>query len=73
MTFSGLMQNGVVVFPAPVAIPDGTPVRVEAVSVSVESGRATLEDLLQFAGIVTEWPEDMAENHDHYLHGAPKR
>ena len=73
MTFSGLMQNGVVVFSGPVAIPDGIAVRVEAESAPVESERATLEDLLQFAGIVTDWPEDMAENHDHYLHGAPKR
>ncbi len=35
--------------------------------------KQTLAD--QFAdviGTVSELPADMAENHDHYLHGAPK-
>ena len=73
MIFPGLMQNGVVVFPGPVAIPDGTTVHVEIVPTPAQSEPATMLDLLEFAGIVTDWPEDMAENHDHYIHGAPKR
>jgi len=48
------MRNGVVVFPAPVAIPEGMEVRAEAVSVEGEPERATLQNLLQFAGIVTD-------------------
>ena len=29
--------------------------------------------LSEFAGVVHELPADYASNHDHYLHGAPKR
>jgi hypothetical protein len=32
MSFEGHIENGVVVFDQPVAIPEGTPVRVEAIS-----------------------------------------
>ncbi len=27
----------------------------------------------EFAGTVADLPEDLARNHDHYLHGAPKQ
>jgi hypothetical protein len=29
--------------------------------------------LKQFAGVVQGLPSDMARNHDHYLHGRPKK
>ncbi len=29
--------------------------------------------LLEVAGTARNLPEDLAHNHDHYLHGAPKR
>ena len=29
--------------------------------------------LLEFAGTAEGLPPDLAENHDHYLHGTPKR
>ena len=31
------------------------------------------EALAEFAGVVQELPTDYASNHDHYLHGMPKR
>lgn len=31
------------------------------------------EALLEIAGTAEGLPHDFAENHDHYLHGAPKR
>jgi hypothetical protein len=31
------------------------------------------EALLEVAGTARNLPEDFAHNHDHYLHGAPKR
>ncbi len=31
------------------------------------------EALLEFAGTAEGLPPDMAENHDHYLYGVPKR
>ncbi len=72
MTFNGTMKNGVIVFPQPVAIPNGAEVRVDVVE-KIDGEAPTQLDLLEFAGIVDDWPEDMAENHDHYIHGAPKR
>lgn len=72
MTFNGTTKNGVIVFPQPVAIPNGAEVRVDIVG-KADDEPATHLDLLEFAGLVDDWPEDMAENHDHYIHGAPKR
>jgi hypothetical protein len=31
------------------------------------------ERLLKLAGTVDDLPADMARNHDHYIHGAPKQ
>jgi len=31
------------------------------------------EALLELAGSATGLPADLAQNHDHYLHGAPRR
>ena len=71
MTYRGRVENGVVVLEQPGALPEGTEVRVEPIS---ERERRTLADrLANVIGAATDLPEDMAENHDHYLHGAPKR
>ncbi|MBI4623860.1 MAG: hypothetical protein HY736_11680 [Verrucomicrobia bacterium] len=37
------------------------------------AGRHWGQALGEFAGTVEELPADYAANHDHYLHGAPKR
>jgi len=29
--------------------------------------------LLALSGAIKSWPKDFAANHDHYLHGAPRR
>jgi hypothetical protein len=34
--------------------------------------RSIWDALLEFAGTAEGLPPDLAENHDHYLHGAPK-
>jgi hypothetical protein len=44
--------------------------RQTAGSAATESWGAAL---LQLAGSVEGLPADFAENHDHYLHGAPRR
>ncbi|MBX9789986.1 MAG: hypothetical protein K2Y37_13795 [Pirellulales bacterium] len=36
-------------------------------------GKTLAQQLAEVVGTVPELPSDMAENHDHYLHGAPKR
>jgi hypothetical protein len=35
--------------------------------------RSVWDALLEFAGTAEGLPPGLAENHDHYLHGAPKR
>lgn len=30
------------------------------------------QDLLSLAGCVKRWPKDMADHHDHYIHGTRK-
>ena len=52
--------------------------RVKAGLAELESqqkppGRSVWDTLLEFAGTARGLPSDLAENHDHYLHGAPKR
>lgn len=70
MTIAGTIQNGVVVFDQPPALPEGT--RVEVVVPAPEEA-PTLLGLLRFAGTANDLPPDMAEQHDHYIHGTPRR
>lgn len=72
MTLQGTMKNGVVVLDQPAAVADGT--RVEVVISPCTDRQPTLaERLLKHAGTVTDLPADMAEQHDHYIHGTPKQ
>jgi len=75
MTYRGHMENGVVVLDEPAALPEGTRVYVELAAQDVpEPPATTLHDALgPFEGAFADLPSDFAQNHDHYLHGAPKR
>ena len=72
-TYTGQVQNGVIVFDESISpLPEGTRVQVEPVD--MESAIRDLSRiLLEFAGTVQGLPSDLAEQHDHYLHGTPKR
>jgi hypothetical protein len=35
--------------------------------------RQLSEGLLSFSGVIKEGPSDLARNHDHYIHGTPRR
>ena len=71
MSFQGHIENGVVVFDEPVSLTEGAEVRVELVQSS--PGKTLAERFKNIIGTVHDLPEDMAENHDHYIHGTPKR
>lgn len=71
MSFQGHVANGVVVFDEPVTLPDGTAVRVEPVAGAPPKTLA--ERFKNVIGAGVDLPEDMAKNHDHYLHGTPKQ
>ena len=72
MAYRGRVQNGVVVFDDSVSLPEGSLVRVELLKPTdeTESLRRGLRD---FAGTVKDLPEDLAENHDYYVHGVPRQ
>jgi hypothetical protein len=72
MSLTGHVLNGVVVLDNGPVLPDGT--RVEVVVPETTEKTLTLRDRLRrLAGTVDDLPSDMARNHDHYIHGAPKR
>jgi hypothetical protein len=72
MSLEGTVVNGVVILDNGHDLPDGT--RVELVVKVEEKSPATLgQRLLKLAGIAKGLPPDMAEQHDHYLYGTPKR
>jgi hypothetical protein len=70
MSLEGTMLNGSVVLDEPATLPDGT--RVEIVE-KVERGKPTLLNLLALAGTAKNLPADFAAEHDHYIHGTPRR
>lgn len=72
MTFTATVENGKVVVPAEVSLPSGTKVRVETIE-AWPGEEALGQKLRALDGIATGLPKDLAENHDHYLHGKPKR
>ena len=69
MRYKGQIKNGVVVL-------DGRPQLPEGVRVSVEvddAGRSLADWLWPLIGAAEGLPSETAGNHDHYLHGRPKR
>jgi len=71
MSKTGLVKNGVVILDEGHALPEGARVRIELVGNGEASSLA--QGLLQWAGQGVDLPEDLARNHDHYLHGQPKQ
>ena len=67
MESRGKVTGGVVVPDRGVSLPEGAEVRI-----LVETRQAATfgQRLMKFAGRARELPKDLAENHDHYLHGA---
>ena len=75
---SGTVVSGQVVWDDGVAPPDGSPVRVATGVAAVtplpqDADEPTLIGLLAIAGKAEGLPADYAAQHDHYLHGTPKR
>lgn len=70
MVFQGHIENGMAVFDEPASLPEGMKVRI--VPLVESNGRTLAERFKNIIGAAQNLPEDMAENHDHYLHGTPK-
>lgn len=72
MTYRGHVKSGQIVLDEPVELPEGSAVNVELVQ-TISSQPTIWDKLLKLAGTVEGLPADMAENHDHYLYGTPKK
>jgi hypothetical protein len=66
MSHMGKVVNGAVVLPPEAKPAEGTEVKVKA-------ARPLAERLKDLIGIIDDMPADWAEQHDHYIHGTPKK
>lgn len=75
MTWRGKVQGGVVILEPGARIEEGAEVRVETVVPAPTTPEKTGlgQRLMKFAGTAEGLPSDMARNHDHYIHGTPKK
>lgn len=79
MTYRGVAQGGVIILADNATLPDGTEVHVAPVAaLPAQEASPTIWERLAALGRwsetqPTDLPTDLAENHDHYLHGLPKR
>jgi hypothetical protein len=78
VTYRGKYKNGTVVLPKGVDIPedaevDVTPVGTASNAGPRENGSSFYDRYREFIGVLDGLPSDLAENHDHYLYGTPKR
>jgi len=71
MSFTGTVENNAIKLPPGVHLPDGTKVTVLPERTGDQPSATLAERLAEFIGCI-DGPPDLAENHDHYAHGAPK-
>jgi len=75
MSFTGTVENDTIKLPPGVHLPDGTKVTIEPAekrASSADESPSLPAFMEKFAGCVNSGLGDVAENHDHYAHGAPK-
>ena len=72
MDFESVVHNGQVVLDVGESLPEGAAVHV-TVTPTPPAADPTQSWMLEFAGKAKGLPADLAAQHDHYLHGTPKR
>lgn len=72
MKYTGTVKGGVVILEGNATLDEGTVVQVEPLSQPAPT-HALGHRLKSFSGTAKRLPPDMARNHDHYLHGRPKK
>jgi hypothetical protein len=82
MNYKGTVQNCIIMVEGGVRLPEGAEVQIEladgAQPPTDTGGEPTIGQKLAALGRWAEsqpcdLPEDLAENHDYYLHGLPKK
>ena len=72
MSITATVENDTIKLP--VHVPDGTRVEITLPEPAqpAETGNA-LAWMGKYVGCIKDLPEDFAAEHDHYIHGTPKR
>ena len=75
MSITATVENDTIKLPAGVHVPDGTKVEITLPGKSAvpEKPGNALAWMEKYAGCIKDLPEDFAAEHDHYIHGTPKR
>ena len=76
MSITATVKNGVIELPAGLDLPDGTEVTIEMkepIGSEKTSRQSFAERYSEFIGCIHSGVGDLADNHDHYLYGTPKR
>ena len=78
MVLRGHMAGQTVVLEEPSGLSDGTQVEVTLSAISgrkpvIDASHTLYEQLKDVIGIAKGLPSDLAENHEYYLHGTPKK
>ena len=68
MSYRGRVKNGIIVLEENQQLDEGAIVEVTPIA-----PKTLAERLRGVIGAAKDLPPDLAENHDHYLHGTPKR
>jgi hypothetical protein len=71
MELAGVVHNGVIVPDDTTALPEGTRVRI--IPITPETPKAFGERFSRFNGALPGLPADLADQHEHYRLGTPKR
>lgn len=71
MTYHGHIRDGQITLDAPIVLPEGAEV---VTLIERPDGVPQLSELLlRHAGQGRDLPSDLADQHDYYAHGTPKR
>ena len=73
MTIIARVHNHSIALPADLPVAEGAEVQVTVPEPPVKAGENALAWMEEFVGCLKDLPEDFAAEHDHYIHGTPKR
>lgn len=73
MTYHGTVKDGRIELDSQANLPEGARVQVE-LETKQAAGESWTDLARRYAGCAgDDLPADLAEQHDHYIHGTPKR
>jgi hypothetical protein len=72
VSYKGTVQNGVVVLPPDIKLPDGTQVEVQPLDLLPDDD-PFLQTIQKVAKPRPHWPKDFALNHGHCMRGNAKQ